>query len=102
MSYRPWGHYVAVTDPPAERQDGTYKGTGLYLPENTGLDVTATGIVLGVGPAVEAPDGFEVGASVYYSHGHALELGVDAAIKFIPDHALIAWEPALDHDKVRA
>lgn len=93
-SIHPWGSWVAVTDPPAETQDGTYKGTGLHLPEGTGLDVVQKGVVMAAGPEVNAPAGFEAGAVCWYMGSQRLELGIDAQLKFVPDNAIICWEAA--------
>lgn len=88
----PWGQYVAVEDPPAEAQDGTYGG--IHLPPGTGLDMIAKGVVIGVGPDLKAPDGFEPGAVCWYMHAHAIELGLDAKMKFVNAGHLLAWEAA--------
>jgi co-chaperonin GroES (HSP10) len=89
---KPWGAYVAVVDPPTDRNDGT--ASGIILPPGTGLDLLDKGIVVGVGPFVEdseyTPEDFGVGAAVWYGHGRACEVG---GVKFIPADFLIAWEP---------
>jgi co-chaperonin GroES (HSP10) len=92
MSIQPWGRYIAVVDPPAEANDGTVGG--VILPPGTGLDVLDKAVVIGVGPEVECPDGFEPGATVFYPHGAASEVGHDG-IKFIGADQLIAWDAAL-------
>jgi co-chaperonin GroES (HSP10) len=96
---RPWGDYIALSDPPADPQDGALK-SGIYLPESSSVAAFDKGIVIGLGPCVESndhtPDGFGPGAVVWYAHGHALEVGSrdDNGIKFIQARYLIAWEPA--------
>jgi hypothetical protein len=97
---RPWGYYIAVSDPPAERQDGTYKGTGIVVPEGFGHDILSKGIVIGIGPSVESPEGFEEGAMVFYPHGAASEVGTSDQIRFVRASDLIAWEPAFDTARV--
>lgn len=93
---KPWGDWIAVNDPPAEKQDGTYKGSGLVVPDGFGMDTLQTGIVVGVGPAVESPDGFEEGAKVWYPRGAMSE--VEGGLKFVHSPHLVAWEPALDRE----
>lgn len=96
---KPWGTYIAVTDPPTEAQDGTYKGTGIVIPEGFGHDILDRGIVLGVGPEVNEPDGFEEGAMIWFPHGAGSVVGERAdAIKFVDRRQVIAWEAALDRD----
>lgn len=89
---QPWGHYVAVEDPPADAQDGTY--SGIQLPPGTGLGMIAKGVVIGVGPDVNAPAGFEPGAVCWYMHQNAIELGLEGKMKFVNAGHLLAWEAA--------
>jgi hypothetical protein len=94
----PWGEFIAVNDPPMDPQDGTIGG--VVLPPGSSLDALAVGVVIGVGPEVNGPDGFDVGAVIWYQHGHGLELSSasrrDAeAIKMIPRRAVVAWEGSL-------
>jgi co-chaperonin GroES (HSP10) len=92
MNMKPWGEYVAVTDPPANEQEKRTT-SGLYLPETTAdVDVVNHGVVLGVGPAVEAPDGFGPGALIVYGHDCGLKLGDD--LRFIRADCIIGWEPS--------
>jgi co-chaperonin GroES (HSP10) len=93
MSIRPWGHYIAVVDPPAQRNDGT--ASGIVLPPGVGLDLLDKGIVVGVGQGAEeasnTPEGFGVGSAVWYCHDDALVL--DGELKFVRTGDLICWEP---------
>jgi co-chaperonin GroES (HSP10) len=91
MKMKPWGEYVAVTDPPANEQEKRTT-SGLYLPETQDVDVVNHGVVLGVGPDVEAPDGFGPGALIVYGHDCGLKLGSD--VRFIRSSCIIGWEPS--------
>jgi co-chaperonin GroES (HSP10) len=93
---RPWGHYIAVIDPPTERNDGT--AGGIIIPEGFGLHTLDKGIVLAVGEAVaeanSKPEGFGVGSAVWFLHEDAMELGGRDNMKFVRSGNLIAWEPS--------
>lgn len=90
MSMIPWGDFVALADPPAAEQEKRTRA-GLYLPETRDVDVINRGVVVGVGPAVDAPDGFEPGALIIYGHDCGFKVG---DLKFIRCSCIIGWEPA--------
>lgn len=89
---RPWGPNLAVTDPPADPQDGTH--SGIVLPPGTGLDVLNRGIVDSFGPDVPVPQGFGSGAVVWYRNNDGLVLGADGSLKIIDHRQIVAWEEA--------
>lgn len=89
---KPWGTRVAVSDPPASPQDGTY--SGIHLPPGTGLEMICRGIVEGIGEEVRGPAGFTTGAVVFYLANDGLELGRDLTLKIIDQRQILAWEEA--------
>lgn len=101
---RPWGNYICVADPPAEKNDGTY--SGIVLPAGVGVDMLDKGVVIAAGPCVEAnehtPEGFAPGSVVWYTHGDAFEVAEPGgeSIKFVPAGRIICWEPASERVEV--
>lgn len=87
----PWGDFVAITNPPATEQEKRTT-SGIYLPETQAMDVINHGVVLGVGPDVEAPDGFGPGALIAYGHDCGFKLGDD--LRMIRASSIIGWEEA--------
>src|SRR5687768_10576309 len=102
---KPWGNYVAVADPPTEKNDGTFGG--IVLPAGVGIDMLDKGIVVALGPCVEdnehTPNGFEPGALCWYAHGEAFEVtdpGTGDSLKLVPASRLIAWDAAPERVEV--